>query len=405
MVLVLAFSFLRSGLRLVVKNACSKREIALFSVCENTTCYGTSNSRIWSTISVGFHISFALFNEVLQEVNTIMKAIYAKEGGFMTRFCTNCGAPLSDGADFCTSCGAPIGGRTENGQASGAGSTQAIPVAPSAQSGFSQAPGQPPAIQTPVIQTPVIGQAPQKAQKSNTTLLIGIVVALVVILAAVLVGVFVFGEQESSPAQSPASSSSSSSSASYKVTFETNGGSSVSQATVDEGSTLSTPQSPTRAGYTFDGWYLDSALSKKASFPLKVDSNMTLYAKWESSKDASEVSISIVGRDGSTRTATIHRDGQTGRVFPNSNNTALSESQVRALSDAERCVAWNEIIAAANGYEFKNSGLRSYFNDYCSWYTPSASSNGTGNLSTTASKNIDLLKRYTDNWWLNLATY
>lgn len=348
----------------------------------------------------------------------------------MTQFCTNCGAPLQDEAAFCTNCGAPIeaipeaipqdvSSTFEEQQTTQIQEPEVVvteqtfeqqsfdPTSVFAtQSADEATPIQAPLIQTPVIQTPVadtrLAQAPKK---SNTPLIIGIVIAAVVIIVAVVVAFFVFGGQKSSPEPSKSPSATTApATTTCKVTFETNGGTTISQTTVDKGDTLASPKDPTRAGYTFAGWYLDSSLSKAASFPLKIESDTVLYAKWDNGKDATDVTLSVVGRDGSTRTATIHRDGKTGRIFPNSNTTALTESQVRALSDAERCIAWNEIIAAANGYVFKNSGLKNYFTDYCAWYQPSAGSNGTSNLSSTANKNIEMLKRYTDSWWLNLAT-
>ncbi len=64
----------------------------------------------------------------------------------------------------------------------------------------------------------------------------------------------------------------------YTITFNTNGGSSVSSiktATLDE-----SPET-TRPGYIFLGWYLESSFNTKVNFPYQVTSNKTLYAKWE----------------------------------------------------------------------------------------------------------------------------
>ncbi|MCD8314100.1 MAG: InlB B-repeat-containing protein, partial [Firmicutes bacterium] len=52
----------------------------------------------------------------------------------------------------------------------------------------------------------------------------------------------------------------------YTVTFNSNGGSSVSSQTVKSGSTATEPTSPTRSGYTFDGWYTSSSGGSKYSF-------------------------------------------------------------------------------------------------------------------------------------------
>ena len=45
--------------------------------------------------------------------------------------------------------------------------------------------------------------------------------------------------------------------------------------------TIDEPDAPSRSGYAFGGWYLDSSLTDKATFPLKVDSDTKLYAAWD----------------------------------------------------------------------------------------------------------------------------
>ncbi len=81
----------------------------------------------------------------------------------------------------------------------------------------------------------------------------------------------------------------------HTVKFETNGGSEISDATVADGETLAKPSDPTRAGYTFKGWYKDSELSNEYDFALAVNENFTLYAKWE----AKTYTVRWVNYDGS----------------------------------------------------------------------------------------------------------
>lgn len=67
----------------------------------------------------------------------------------------------------------------------------------------------------------------------------------------------------------------------YTVTFNTNGGSIVASKFVTSGEGIATPTAPTRAGYTFAGWYKDSLLQTAWNFATdKVTANTTLYAKW-----------------------------------------------------------------------------------------------------------------------------
>ena len=66
----------------------------------------------------------------------------------------------------------------------------------------------------------------------------------------------------------------------YTVTFNTNGGSTVSAQTVASGSTATEPTAPTKDGYTFVGWYSDEGLATAYDFTATVTANITLYAKW-----------------------------------------------------------------------------------------------------------------------------
>lgn len=64
----------------------------------------------------------------------------------------------------------------------------------------------------------------------------------------------------------------------HTVTFNTNGGSAVASQTVEAGSKAEKPAiAPTKAGYEFQGWYLDDAAY---DFTAAVTKDITLTAKW-----------------------------------------------------------------------------------------------------------------------------
>ena len=74
---------------------------------------------------------------------------------------------------------------------------------------------------------------------------------------------------------------------SYTLTFDTNGGSAISKVSKISGTTVDlTGYTPTRDGYTFDGWYSNSALTIKVT-SIKLTSNTTIYAKWTTKSDMS----------------------------------------------------------------------------------------------------------------------
>ena len=63
----------------------------------------------------------------------------------------------------------------------------------------------------------------------------------------------------------------------HTVSFNSNGGSYIRSVKV---TTLINPETPTRSYHLFDGWYLDQYLNNLATFPLTVNYDQTLYAKW-----------------------------------------------------------------------------------------------------------------------------
>lgn len=64
----------------------------------------------------------------------------------------------------------------------------------------------------------------------------------------------------------------------YEVSFETNGGTKIDSYHTDR---IEKSPETSKAGFTFAGWYKNSSLTAKIeSFPLKIESTTTLYAKW-----------------------------------------------------------------------------------------------------------------------------
>ena len=103
----------------------------------------------------------------------------------------------------------------------------------------------------------------------------------------------------------------------YTVTFDSNGGTAVSSITQDYDTSVSEPTSPTKSGYTFAGWYYDSALTNPVTFPFNMPaSNITLFAKWDVaiynvsiSTSNSEIQVSYDGTDASSHSDTVTAGG------------------------------------------------------------------------------------------------
>lgn len=89
------------------------------------------------------------------------------------------------------------------------------------------------------------------------------------------------------------------------VTFDSHGGSEVEAVLQYEKFYISTPETPIREGYRFDGWYLtDSYLTdQKVKFPYQVDGDRTLHAKW-----VKRCTIKFDTKDGGTEIPDVVQD-------------------------------------------------------------------------------------------------
>ncbi|MBQ7794024.1 MAG: InlB B-repeat-containing protein [Clostridia bacterium] len=105
----------------------------------------------------------------------------------------------------------------------------------------------------------------------------------------------------------------------YTVNFNTDGGSAVSSVRVTSNAKAAEPTTPTKEGYTFAGWYIDSELTTAYDFATAVTKNTTLYAKWtENNTDSATEDtdnkqiILTIGE----KTATVFGEEKTNDVAP-----------------------------------------------------------------------------------------
>jgi uncharacterized repeat protein (TIGR02543 family) len=96
----------------------------------------------------------------------------------------------------------------------------------------------------------------------------------------------------------------------YTITFNTNGGNSISSQTNNFGSLLVIP-TPTRSGYSFIGWFTDSNLTQAAPTTMPA-ANITLYAKWTINQftQGSSFSNAIIMSRFTSYTVSITSSGQ-----------------------------------------------------------------------------------------------
>jgi len=64
------------------------------------------------------------------------------------------------------------------------------------------------------------------------------------------------------------------------ITYDLQDGSPVTTQTVEENTLITAPSDPTRAGYTFAGWYNAPTGGTKITYPFLIVSSVTIYAHW-----------------------------------------------------------------------------------------------------------------------------
>ena len=103
-----------------------------------------------------------------------------------------------------------------------------------------------------------------------------------------------------------------------KVTFDQNyeGAPTPEEKNVGKGTAVSEPSTPTREGYTFEGWYTDQRFTNKYDFVTLVTEDITLYAKWEKTGPDITVTKELTG---------VLRDGEE-QEGPFSDETVLYEN-------------------------------------------------------------------------------
>lgn len=100
----------------------------------------------------------------------------------------------------------------------------------------------------------------------------------------------------------------------YSVTFHMNGhGTQITgKSNIAPGALLTEPAKPTEAGYTFGGWYIDSACNTPWVFSVdRVMQHVTLYAKWVDNSTGQTVSDPNIDWENNTPTG-----GNSGTTTP-----------------------------------------------------------------------------------------
>jgi len=132
----------------------------------------------------------------------------------------------------------------------------------------------------------------------------------------------------------------------WQVSWELNGGAwpandnHAVQAAKD--GKLAYPATPSKTGFAFGGWYKESSLGTKISFPYDVSSltdNFTLYARWDDTTPSATLSVSVSGSGGFYTGITAQRETSSGG-FTNAYTipTSYGTHQVNVMPGSYRIV-------------------------------------------------------------------
>jgi len=85
----------------------------------------------------------------------------------------------------------------------------------------------------------------------------------------------------------------------HTVTFNSNGGNLVDEQIVEENETADKPETPTKEGFKFNGWFLDEEFIYEFDFNTPITDSITLYAEWIEEKEEPFIDpcITVAGKD------------------------------------------------------------------------------------------------------------
>ncbi len=104
-------------------------------------------------------------------------------------------------------------------------------------------------------------------------------------------------------------------SSTVSITFDSNGGTSISSQALRKGEKIEKPEDPQKSGYEFEGWYKDLNDEKAFDFNTEIKENETLVAKWSE----------IYKKDNNGFFANSITSNSTNQIQQNVNNSQSSD--------------------------------------------------------------------------------
>ena len=211
----------------------------------------------------------------------------------------------------------------------------------------------------------------------------------------------------------------------YTLTYNANGGSvTPTSKSLTYGSQYGTLPTPTRTGYTFNGWYTAASGGTKVSSTTTIGAgNVTIYAQWTpntytynikyvSSSGKSLGTSTVVGTYGSSKEVTP--PAKTGYTSPSAQTVKFDSTSAKTITFTYTPVTYSITYNLAGGsvsgnptsYNIESSAI-TLKNPTRTGYTFTG---WTGSNGTTASTSVSIPsgstgnKSYTANWKINTYT-
>ena len=128
--------------------------------------------------------------------------------------------------------------------------------------------------------------------------------------------------------------------AEFTVTFDPNNNKAIWTVVVENGKKVAEPSSPSKYGYVFDGWYLNSTSGSLYNFNTPVTSDITLVAKYRKN------------------TSTVNNGTSGGKYIPSSGETTTWKNPFLDVSESD----WfYDVVKTANRNELMNGTAANYF--------------------------------------------
>ena len=124
---------------------------------------------------------------------------------------------------------------------------------------------------------------------------------------------------------------------------------------MEEGTKITSPEAPTYAGFTFDGWYKEAALENKWNFTTDiVKADITLYAKWipidENQKDKNNNGNNNGGKDQGTGTTNFKKTGFSINLPKTGNKTILGSGILLLLGGSAIVIGGLTVLKKRRDY-------------------------------------------------------